>query len=747
MVRVPIRSCAAGILLYSILAVAESAQAQSATPGDDSPRVEKITFRGVESIRPKVLRDSIVTQATRCRGLLLKPICAISQSDLWVETHDLDRMELRRDELRIRVIYFRHGYRQAQVSTSTAPKDDGVEVIFDVTEGQPTRIANLRVNQIDSVLSNRLVRRAQIPGEGDLLDLNRLDSARIRLRGMLWDRGYADAVVVDSLQIDNATHAAALTLHIDPRQRTTIEQVVVEGNEQVSDRTIQRILDLHSGNLYKRTDMTAAQRRLYQTELFRQTLVRVPEQDDSAKTVTVTVREAPFRAVRAGFGFNTTEFGQVEARFTRYNFMGGARRLDTRGAVGNLLAPQLYGKSIFGNAVPLGVGEDIPGVYLDPTWQLGADLTQPFSPISSRASLGISVSAHRRSIPGIVIDRGYAANASLTFRVIDRAPASLSYRFEQTRVEAGELYFCINFGVCSLETIATLREPHRLSPLWLTANVDRSDDPLAPTTGFTARLDMEHASAFTVSDFRYNRAVAEANRYMRMGRRGVLAGRIRGGWVNSLGSTADAVGIPPGDLGILHPRKRLYAGGARSVRGFGENQLGPRVLTIDPNLLIDAEEPGDTPLCTLQTIANGSCDPNVARSIDFVPRPLGGNTLIEASVEYRFPLTPTLTGSVFVDAGSVRGQRLNFPPGNRTAVSPGFGVRFRTPIGPARLDLGLRTGLAEELPVVTQVLDENGELRLVQLDTMKRYDPLEGARFLRKIADRLQLHLAIGEAF
>ena len=36
---------------------------------------------------------------------------------------------------------------------------------------------------------------------------------------------------------------------------------------------------------------------------------------------------------------------------------------------------------------------------------------------------------------------------------------------------------------------------------------------------------------------------------------------------------------------ILHPRKRLYLGGASSVRGFGENQLGPHVLTVAPELL------------------------------------------------------------------------------------------------------------------------------------------------------------------
>ena len=177
------------------------------------------------------------------------------------------------------------------------------------------------------------------------------------------------------------------------------------------------------------------------------------------------------------------------------------------------------------------------------------------------------------------------------------------------------------------------------------------------------------------------------------------------------------------------------------------NQLGPRVLTIPPDHLIRADSTGAPTGCTLASIEDRTCDPNVAPSADFLPRPLGGNTLLEGSIEYRVPLTPTVTGALFVDAALVRGQRLNFPPGSRSAVTPGLGVRYLSPIGPVRLDLGIRPTLAEELPVVTQLLDEHGELRLVQLPTLLRYDPLEGSSGLRGFFSRLQLHLAIGEAF
>jgi len=107
---------------------------------DATPRIAKVTFVGTKGLKRKVLRDSIVTQATRCRALLLKPLCAISQSPYFVEKHYLDRAEIPRDELRIRVIYFRAGYREARVSSVVTPAKDQVDVTFSIDEGPATKI-------------------------------------------------------------------------------------------------------------------------------------------------------------------------------------------------------------------------------------------------------------------------------------------------------------------------------------------------------------------------------------------------------------------------------------------------------------------------------------------------------------------------------------------------------------------------------------------------------------------------------
>jgi outer membrane protein insertion porin family/translocation and assembly module TamA len=69
--------------------------------------------------------------------------------------------------------------------------------------------------------------------------------------------------------------------------------------------------------------------------------------------------------------------------------------------------------------------------------------------------------------------------------------------------------------------------------------------------------------------------------------------------------------------------------------------------------------------------------------------PLGGFTLWEAGVELRFPLAGALTGAVFSDASDVSARRLSFR-WDRPHLSVGFGLRYDTPVGPVRFDLGLR---------------------------------------------------------
>jgi len=353
---------------------------------------------------------------------------------------------------------------------------------------------------------------------------------------------------------------------------------------------------------------------------------------------------------------------------------------------------------------------------------------------------------HRNINPGVFIDRGYGGQTTLTHLYLPRFPVSINYRYELNRVDASEVYFCVNFGVCDTRTIVTLRSHHSLSPLTLTGFIDHSDQPFSPTKGYVARVDLEHASRATASDYQYNRAFFDGSLYAhRSGTQQVIATHLRVGWVRPLVSGLDS--------GVLHPRKRFYAGGANSVRGYNESQLGPRVLTIDATHL-GPKDSFNGGICQPTLGSLRFCDPNSPNlgNGDFLSQPLGGTSLLEGSVEYRVPLPlgPNLrhfVGAVFIDGGvvgsaTVRGlQTIRNLTQGAWAITPGFGIRYQSPVGPIRVDLGLNPGKVDQLGVVTAVQDSTGHSIIV---------PLVGSRGWssgKTLLNRLIFHFSIGEAY
>lgn len=725
---------AALLLLPGVLASQTPTSASKSPPRTE---IDRLIFKGVKAIDVNELKLSLYTDQSHCTSWILTPLCMLTHAHYVYARRYLNHDELKRDVLRARVFYWKRGYRETDVDTTVVPKgqDDAI-VTFLVNEGLPTMVSDITVTQTKPVLTGREVSDRLVLSKGTPLNLIRLDSTRIFLQQRMWDKGYADAVVDTSLVLDSAAHTANISISLDPKWRSTVSDIIVEGNNQIQTSTILKSLTLKPGSLFKRSELLRSQRALYESNLFKRAAIEIPRQGDSSKVLVVTVTEAPLREARISAGFNTIDFFQAEGRFTHYNFLGRARRLELQGALGNLFASSLNGRFIFRDAFSGVI--DQSSIYFKPTYNASVNFTEPWFG-AQQNEISFSVFAHRRSAPGIFVDRGFGTSTTFTREVLERAPISANYRFELNRVDAGDVYFCINYGVCDQPTLGALRNRHRLSPLTLTGQINRSNDPFSPTKGYRAEADVEHASSFTLSDFRYNRATADAAAYRPVRKRGALAVHLRMGWVNALESTESAIGVQ--SVGqILHPRKRFYAGGSRSVRGFGENQLGPRVLTI-PAARLRRKDPGCTPEVDITL-----CDPNAATIVrtDFEPRPLGGNFVTESSVEFRFPIWRQVVGAVFADGGYVSQKTSPDLPKSRAAVTPGFGIRYRSPVGPIRVDFGINPGRAEELPVVTEETVD-GVTRLVTLSKRRQFSV--GGNGFRGILDRLTLHLSIGEAF
>lgn len=736
---------AVALLAATGLLIAPSTLLAQRADQRDSPEVRDLVLNGVHSVAKRDLERSISTTKSQCKSLLLLPFCAMSKSPTFVDKKYLDRDQFRRDVLRIKVFYWKRGYRDASVDTAVVRTGPGlVKVVFDIHEGPPTVITSLRVEYDSTLMNERRVRKLLYLRAGDPLNLVVLDTMRLEFQMAMWDKGRGDAQVDTVITVNEAQRRAMVLLRVNPRWVTTVGTITVRGNEDVTARTVQNSIMLRSGQVFRYVDLAESQRNLYESNLFKLALFTVPPRPDSVKDVDIEVRETKMREARISGGYNTIDFLQTEGRFTNYNTFGGARRLDVSGTLGNLGARPLN-QDLFQR-----VQADFRDrrAFVQPTWQVSADVKQPAWLQKPENALSLGGFAHRRAAPAVYIDRGYGGQLAFTRTLAPRATASGAYRFEITRVQAGDVYFCVNYGVCDVPTVTSLQLHQRLSPLQFSANIDRSDVPFSPTKGYIARVDLEHASSVTVSDYRYNRLFAEGSIYThfrypsRDPRSQVLAGHLKVGFVRALAS---------GQTGIefLHPRKRFYAGGSHSVRGYDENQLGPRILTV-PRVSLDS-----TGCDTSNDTAIRSCNPNAAAlsTNSFTPRPVGGTSLLEGSVEFRVPFARKMEWAAFLDAGIVGGSRLqNLQDFRRVvrgsfAATPGVGFRYKSPVGPIRIDLGYNPRRTEELTVVTTAIDPTGRERLVPLDAKRRYTNGGTATGFWSLFNQLVLHLSIGQAY
>jgi outer membrane protein insertion porin family/translocation and assembly module TamA len=296
--------------------------------------------------------------------------------------------------------------------------------------------------------------------------------------------------------------------------------------------------------------------------------------------------------------------------------------------------------------------------------------------------------------------------------------------------------------VCGGEGIDRLSEPTRLAPVQTVVRWSASEasgdvrppdsspgtawDPVrVPAWRWSARIALEGAADATGSQYGYGRALLETSGARVFGRVAELVARVRAGAIS-------------GD-DVLPPQVRLYSGGVSTVRGAEQNLLGPKVLVTSSDGALPA-------VCD----AAASCDLAPIDPARISVRPTGGDRVLEANIEARWWLASVLQLAAFLDYGRLErtggGEFGNGAAGelHEALFAPGVGVRLITDLGPIRVDIGYDASGPKTLPLLTD--DGTGGVRsagYVRFDPFEWDDP--GA--LRAFVRRLQLHMAIGQAF
>jgi outer membrane protein assembly complex protein YaeT len=689
------------------------------------PEVVQITFEGNSAFSDGDLENAILTQETHCRTFLFVfplPLCPLTDWGLAHIREYLDDGEMPLDVLRLRLYYRQRGFRAATVDTTVARDGNTVRIQFDVVEGEPTRIRALSVVGGEDLLDSAAVAGALPLTVGDPLDLVALGDGERALAERLRKDGYVHAQVLREYFIPTESLEADVVLRVEPGPRVRVGQVTIVGSGEVGDGVIQELVRFRSGDWFSEDRIVESQRSLYGLQALRWANISSQRRADTDTVIDlrVEVAPAPKRSIQAGLGLQTDECVQGQASLIYRNFLGDARILRFTGRVSNLLASELQGEF---PCTDVSTSE----VYQELNYLLDVGFEQPvFS--DGRNNLRASVFVERETVPDLYVRNAVGGQLSFSRRLQRRMQLTLGYQAALTSFaeESADIYFCINFGVCDPEDIQVLSDANWLSPITALWTYDRTDSPFAATRGWYLAVEFENAGDLTLSDYQYTRGTIDGAVFRQLSPTVVIGAHLRTGAILPYSGNVFEGNVSSD--AIVHPQKRFFAGGPQSVRGFGLNLLGPTVLVLEES---DCDGYASLPECAQDVPPT-----------TFNERPLGGNAVFEGSIEARFRAGDRWSVAGFVDFGQVWKNVDDRAP---LVATPGAGVRFSSPVGPLRLDVGYNpTG--QKLKPAVVVLDDGS---IVEVPNPVAYDPFtwDNPSTLTEIWRRTRIQFSIGEAF
>jgi translocation and assembly module TamA len=556
----------------------------------------------------------------------------------------VDPDQLSVDRQRIEAYYRERGFYDVKVAEAeVVPTGDRqADVVYRVEEGEPVQVSAIEISGLDAAPEAREALGKLPLVQGDRFTVERYDAARARLVEVLKDTGWATAQVGQEAQVLPEEHRVVVRYAVDTGPRYRFGPIFVAGAGSVPRDRIreQAGLELHPGDWYDESKLAKAQGRVFEMGVFGGVRVNrgTPDAQRGTIPVVVAVREAPFRTIRAGPSVGTQGIVSGGSRadlsgtvgWTHRNFLGDLRRLDLnlRAGYAWLRKPNKSGVTALGSAELTQPGALTRNVDASLRLEVERGLDPAYDFWSQRLRVSTPIRLVRRLtlVPSFSVDVYQLANV---VTVVNEADPT----------HPGTLQVCKSTGG---------RQVCLLSYLEQRVGWDGRDDPLNPRRGVYAALAVQEGANLGGYGYRYLRFLPDLRAYFPVGARAVLAARAQWGALVPVGETK----LPP----LV---ARFYAGGPNSMRGYGVNRLSPMVNF------------------------NG-----------FVP--VGGNGLSLYSLELRFPIAGSLLGAVFTDAAAVSAAS-TVPSAWKEALAAqnlqfasGVGIRYRTPFGPLRADLGVR---------------------------------------------------------
>jgi len=658
-----------GMAALALVAFTHTLAAQAGECSAGRPELRALEFTGNHALDEHTLADAIEVEPS---------------SWLRRTTHRLGERRclapgaLTRDVARLMLLYRRRGYPGVRVDTVVQrPHRDARVVRFVIAEGEPVRVDSVTIVGVADDDTRRRLAKEVTLRPGEVLDLAVLEASRAAVERQLRREGNLAARIEAHTLVDSVALRGVGVIKVQPGPRVRLGEIHVDafgrGGDapRVADAEVRRLTALRPGEVLGSQRIEAAQRNLLDAGFYERVAVGIDSvrggaHGDALADVRVAAVERYANELRLRGGYGTMDCLRLQVDMSRSAFLSPPGRLELTGRLSKVAigAPLDFARQICSETIQ----EDPYSQWLN--YYVGA--TYRYPALGPRGiSRALAVYTERRSEYLAYLRTTYVGVSTSVTRALGRRwTGKLGYDLSYGRTEAQPAVLCATFSACLPEERERAAEPARTGVLSAVTSRDRTDDPLDPTRGDVLRLEVRLGPDWlgTSADQPFVGARLDASHYRGIGRRAVLAGRLRAGVVTSL-SGAD----------FIPPEERLYAGGATTVRGVGQNGVGPQVYVVDS---VTAEVVGS------DTVFRSTPDEN-----DWRPAPPGGNSLVVANLEIR-ARPPVLTSLVqfvaFVDAGAVWSPDAtdDFLGFHQVIVTPGVGVRAFTPIGPVRLDVG-----------------------------------------------------------
>ena len=563
-----------------------------------------------------------------------------------------------------------------------------VAIRFEISEGPQTMVTAVEVEGAKAIardaLKSQLVLAAGRPFYRPQLAVDR-DTIERTFRS----QGFQNVSVISQLAFADAQRQVAITWTIREGDQITVDRILINGNSRISTELIQRELTIQRGGPMNEDAMLESQRRLAELGLFRRVrITELPRTGSLARDVLVDLEEADTTTVDYGGGFEVSGIGERAADGSAVD----ALDFGPRGFVG-ISRRNLWGKNrsvtLFGRVTLRRDREDEATTaasrgYGFPDYRGLFTFREPraFGTTGDAQFTAFVEQARRTSFDfnrkGVTSD--YARRIG-SFTVTGR------YTFDYTKVFARQI------SVQDQLLIDRLFPQIGLSKLFGGVLRDSRDDVLDPQRGAVIGVDTSVAAKALGSEVGFIKSFFQGFLYRRLPGRGiVVATGARFGVAAGFSQEVD----PVLEIAGAEPLTAIASAHPFVPRGLAQTELFPSVIRELP-----ASERffagGDTTVRGFALDRLGS-----AETLDRDGFPKGGNGMVLFNFETRAPYWKDVQFVWFLDAGNVFEGATDIRLDD-LRVASGIGFRYRSPIGPLRVDWGWKLN--------TRLLDGGGRER------------------------------------